>query len=71
MAQIQVYSAYKLAPSDLQVCAEIARKDLKMTGKLTNIIDKSVIAGVKITAEGRQLDLTLSGSLLRLAGTLT
>ncbi|MFH2085624.1 MAG: F0F1 ATP synthase subunit delta [bacterium] len=71
MNTITVISTYKLAPTELKVVQDIAKTKLGASGSIKNVIDKSVIAGVKIQAEGREIDFTVSGSLYRLAGSLT
>lgn len=68
---ITVYSSYKLSASELSSVSKIALKQLGVEGKIENIVDKSVIAGVKIIANGRELDLTTHGSIKRLGIALT
>lgn len=70
MSTITVISSYKLGVSELKSVESIALAKLGVKGTLTNTIDKAVLAGVKIIAGGRELDLTLSGSINRLATAL-
>lgn len=71
MDTITVYSSYKLTSTELNSVSKIALKQFGVEGKLNNVVDKSVIAGVKIIANGRELDLTTSGSIKRLGIALT
>lgn len=66
MSTITVLSSYKLGAAELKAVAAIAKEKLGSSGTITNTIDKSVIAGVKIKADGREIDLTLDGSLSRM-----
>lgn len=66
MSTITVLSSYKLAATELKAVEAIAKEKLGASGTITNTIDKSVIAGVKIQAGGREIDLTLDGSLSRM-----
>ena len=66
MSSIAVLSSYKLATAELKAVEAIVKEKFGATGTITNIIDKSVIAGVKIQASGREIDLTLAGSLSRM-----
>lgn len=70
MTIINVISSYKLASAEIQSVGLIAKDKLGATGTIKNTVDKSVLAGVKILVDGRELDLTLAGSLTRLAGSL-
>ncbi len=71
MDTITVISSYKLSPSELASAGKIALKQLGVTGKIDNILDKSLIAGVKIIANGRELDLSTKGAIKRLGSALT
>lgn len=70
MTTITVISSYKLGAPELKDIASIAKKELGLTGKIVTEIDKSVIAGIKIKGDGRELDLTISGTLSRMGNSL-
>ena len=70
MTTITVSSAYKLAPAELKAAQALAESRLGVSGTITNVIDKTVIAGIKIEAGSRELDLSMSGTLDRMAATL-
>lgn len=67
MNKITVISSYKLKAAELKAVTALASKNLGIEGTVDNIVDKSVIAGVKIIGNGRELDLTLDGSITRMA----
>jgi len=71
MDTITVVSSYKLKPAELSSVAKIAQKQLGSSGDITNIVDKSIIAGIKIVAGGRELDLSMHGAISRLGTALT
>ncbi len=71
MNAITVISSNKLGASELKIVASIAKDKLDATGKITNTLDKSLIAGVKIIGNGRELDLSIAGTLARMGKSLT
>lgn len=71
MDTITVISSYKLGSSELSSVRQIALDKLGASGKINNLVDKSLIAGVKILAGGQELDLSMHGAIKRLGTALT
>jgi F0F1-type ATP synthase delta subunit len=70
MKTITARSATKLSAPELRTVAELAATHLGVQGTVTNVVDTTVIAGCIIEAEGRVLDLSLCGTLDRMAAQL-
>ena len=60
MKQVIVYSKEKLSEDYLKKLKDILEKKLSHKIVLENIIDNSIISGIKISYESKEIDLTLN-----------
>jgi len=61
---VQIVSSYKLDNDELTVLRE--KLSLKEVDTITNIVDRSVIAGMIINLDGRVIDLSFKTQLKNL-----
>lgn len=67
MSDIVVYSPIKLNAVDKKSIASYMQRKHNINAKVQVKLDKSLIAGIKITYEDKELDLSLTGKLDRLS----
>jgi len=65
--KIMVHAPTKLSRSELEIVSSYLKKTLRIEAPIVFILDKSVIAGIKIIYRDLQLDYSLKGRLARLA----
>lgn len=70
MAKIIVYSPVKLDAADKKSIATYMAKEHSIKADVDVKIDKSTIAGVRITYMDQEIDFSIAGKLARLANKL-